>query len=220
MSSERVTPIEIPVPVAQATWARQIAKGRITPGAPDECWIWRGKVQKGYGRTPLIGPGAPRKAAGSVKAGRVHRIAYTALVGPIPAGMTLDHLCRERLCCNPAHLEPVTTRENVLRGDTIPAANVAKQSCLRGHWLRDPNLVPAALMRGSRECRCCAAGRDFAKRRNRPGEERLIALWADYRYADMTLAGAFAHTPTTRTNPPSNSHAPSVDRTSTERGAR
>jgi hypothetical protein len=78
---------------------------------------------------------------------RAHRYVYERLVGPIPAGMTLDHLCRNRACVNPAHLEPVTGPENTRRA-------VALQThCLRGHPLSGPNLYCRNGRRHCRECR-------------------------------------------------------------------
>jgi hypothetical protein len=88
---------------------------------PEECWPWAGYIQpNGYGTRSNHNPGETRL---------VHRIAYEYLVGPIPAGLVLDHLChtrdpqcadndqcRHRRCCNPSHLEPVTPRENIARG--------------------------------------------------------------------------------------------------------
>lgn len=73
---------------------------------PSKCWLWTGgKNQFGYPQ--VWWENTSRKA---------HRIIYTELVGPIPDGMTLDHLCRIRACVNPAHLEPVTLYENQVRG--------------------------------------------------------------------------------------------------------
>lgn len=75
------------------------------------CWFWVGtRNHKGYGRSKLAGI---RTTA--------HRAAYTILVGPIPAGLQIDHLCRTHACVNPAHLEVVTPRENFLRGCSLPA---------------------------------------------------------------------------------------------------
>jgi hypothetical protein len=71
----------------------------------DGCWMWTGTLNKGYGMFSFGG-----------KTRRAHRFAYEALVGPIPEGLALDHLCRNPACVNPAHLEPVTWRENVYRG--------------------------------------------------------------------------------------------------------
>jgi len=67
--------------------------------------------------------------------------------------LQLDHLCRNRTCCNPAHLELVTGRENLLRGDTLAAANAAKTHCIQGHPLADDNLYVAN--NGARTCRTC-----------------------------------------------------------------
>lgn len=79
------------------------------------CWIYTGfKTEKGYG---LLGVGSPRKLV------RAHRVVYEELVGPIPEGLQLDHLCRERACVHPGHLEPVTPRQNVLRG-AVPKTSV------------------------------------------------------------------------------------------------
>jgi hypothetical protein len=115
-------------------------------GQTDEragCWPWRGNLNSnGYGRLYV---GIHRRAA--------HRIAYELLVGPIPEGLTLDHLCRNHACCNPAHLEPVTNRENIMRGDTIPAANARKTHCLHGHEFTPENV--GFCSDGSRRCRTC-----------------------------------------------------------------
>lgn len=87
-------------------WARFMRLWQMGPGG---CWLWtRSLNRNGYGRFALTG-------------GRrwvvAHRYAYEALVGPIPAGLLLDHRCRVRHCCNPYHTEPVTVRKNTLRGE-------------------------------------------------------------------------------------------------------
>lgn len=110
-----------------------------------DCWLWTAaRDPNGYGRFRLN--------AHTVKA---HRFAYTILVGPIPDGLTLDHLCKVRHCINPAHLEPVTHQENLLRGDTNAARNIAKTYCPCGHPLEGENLVQSELRRGRRACRTC-----------------------------------------------------------------
>lgn len=87
-----------------------------------------------------------------------HRKVYKALVGPIPAGLDLDHLCRNRACCNPAHLEPVSRWENLMRGDTPARRNAAKTHCSKGHPFEGANLYIRP-SRGTRECRICKAER-------------------------------------------------------------
>jgi hypothetical protein len=85
---------------------------------PGGCWLWRGAVLKtGYGRISL----------GALKDGQglVHRLMYEHVRGPIPAGMELDHLCRVRHCCNPAHVEPVPHAVNVRRGAATKLSQLA-----------------------------------------------------------------------------------------------
>ena len=87
------------------------------------CWIWIGAVNPfGYGWQQRGG----RKFM-------AHRVVYEALVGPIPHGMQLDHLCRVKCCVNPAHLEPVTGQVNTLRGMGPSALNARKTHCQQGH---------------------------------------------------------------------------------------
>lgn len=88
-----------------------------------DCWLWTAAIDKGYGSF-TIRRGEKAKA---------HRYAYQELVGPIPVGLTLDHLCRNRACVNPAHLEPVTLGVNVLRGEGPGANNRRKSHCPKGH---------------------------------------------------------------------------------------
>src|SRR5579875_211929 len=74
----------------------------------DSCWLWTGAVtSSGYGSVGHSG-----------RARSTHRLAYELLTGDIPSGLTIDHLCRNKLCCNPKHLEPVTIGENVRRSLT------------------------------------------------------------------------------------------------------
>ena len=84
-----------------------------------------------------------------------HRVAYETFIGPIPDALVLDHLCRQRACCNPEHLEPVTTRENLLRGDTLPAAETAMTHCQANHEFTPGNTRVTS--RGKRACRACDA---------------------------------------------------------------
>src|SRR3954447_25641265 len=99
--------------------------------SPSGCWEWSACLSTtGYG-----------KVAHGGRSSYAHRVAYEALVGPIPATLTLDHLCRVRRCVRPDHAEPVPNRENLRRGESPPAENGRKTHCAReGHPLSGPNL--------------------------------------------------------------------------------
>lgn len=128
----------------------------------ESCWLWTGSHDEdgygSYGRTN-----------GS---SRAHRIAYELCIGPIPEGLTIDHLCRVRNCVNPAHLEPVDNRTNVLRGVGHTAINARKTHCKRGHRFTPENtyIEPA---RGVRVCRKCVLFRARWKARRRRFRERM-----------------------------------------------
>jgi hypothetical protein len=86
----------------------------------------------------------------------VHRIAWEAVHGAIPDGLTIDHLCRNPSCVNVAHMEVVTQRENNLRGDTIPGRNARKTHCKRGHPFNEKNTYRHMGPHGpKRQCRAC-----------------------------------------------------------------
>jgi len=119
-------------------------------GGPNACWPFLGYLNpSGYGRYR----GADRRGV------QAHRQAYEDRVGPIPAGLTLDHLCRNRACANPAHLEPVTQRENVLRGDGESSKNARRTHCIHGHEFTPENTARFAYAPRSRHCRACRAER-------------------------------------------------------------
>lgn len=102
---------------------------KVDKDGPNGCWLWTGsKGTGGYGMYAWTrNPGEKRFSRGA------HRLAYMALVGEIPDGLDIDHLCRVRHCVNPAHLEAVSTRTNLLRGNTFQAKNAAKTHCAHGH---------------------------------------------------------------------------------------
>lgn len=109
----------------------------------DTCWLWTGTKPDGYGR--FYYDGAKRPA---------HRFAYELLVGPIPAGLEIDHLCRNHGCVNPDHLEPVTHAENLRRGKTRAWWNERKTHCKHGHPFTPENTYtyPGRKKRGCRTC--------------------------------------------------------------------
>lgn len=126
---------------------------------PDtECWEWTGWLNdKGYGSL-----WAPTQA----KILLAHRVAYELVIGPIPKGLQIDHLCRNRACANPDHLEPVTRQENILRGVSPAGVNVRKTHCKRGHEFTAENTRHYDGKRLCLECRRAAArARNIARRR-------------------------------------------------------
>lgn len=118
----------------------------VDKSGPGGCWLWTGTIlARGYGQF-WVGPGHRGLRV------RAHRFAYEMLVGPIPDGLVIDHLCRVPLCVNPAHMEPVTGRVNIRRGIGPSAVNARKTHCHRGHPFTPANTL---LYRGSRCCRAC-----------------------------------------------------------------
>jgi hypothetical protein len=109
------------------------------------CWIWQGaRSGNGYGHLKR------KRSRSNIPA---HRYMWEVMRGPIPNGLVVDHLCRVPLCVNPQHMELVTNRENILRGNS-PAAKQARQTqCKRGHLFDDANtrITPT----GARRCRAC-----------------------------------------------------------------
>lgn len=122
--------------------------------APDGCWIWRGTTDAhGYGEIGLGGDRAPTR--------KVHRVAYEQLVGPIPEGLTIDHLCRTPSCVNPEHLEPVPLTVNIQRGWAARPHRLAG-ICRNGHAMTPENTTD-----GKNRCRECARERNRAYKARR-----------------------------------------------------
>jgi len=126
------------------------------------CWVWtEGRYSSGYGE---FWNGERNMVA--------HQFAYELFVGPIPDGLEPDHTCRQRACVNPEHLDPVTRRENIARGESHIARQMEQEVCHRGHELSGANLY---VHRGHRHCRACrrdrmnryyAEGRTYTKKVN------------------------------------------------------
>jgi len=125
----------------------------------DSCWNYTGAKWKGYGQFSVqIKPG-------KWKTSKAHRVAYELLIGPIPEGLQLDHLCRNPACVNPDHLEPVTNRENGLRGTSFAARHAAKTHCDNGHEFTPENTMYKQVGPWThRECRPCYRARMQAER--------------------------------------------------------
>lgn len=130
-----------------------------------DCWEWTAHRDKcGYGRMCTEG-----------KLQSAHRLAYEAAVGPIPKGLELDHLCRNRGCINPEHLEPVTHRENMLRG-LAGAWQRATTHCPHGHEYNAENTLIAPRPNGAHQ-RICKACNQKAMKAWRAKNPHYQAAW-------------------------------------------
>jgi HNH endonuclease len=114
-----------------------------------DCWVWMGATSSsGYGTMEVSG-----------KTASVHRVSYELFKGEIPAGMVIDHICKNRICVNPDHLRVVTHKQNTLENSNASAAiNAKKTHCVNGHPLEGDNLIVKKGKNGNetRACRTCA----------------------------------------------------------------
>lgn len=134
----------------------------VLPEPNSGCWLWSGqRTVEGYGQYSI-----------GHKPVSAHRMIYALERGPIPGGLTLDHLCRVPCCVNPSHLEPVTLRENILRGYGPPAQRRRQTTCINGHALSGDNLYVWD-QKGWRQCRAC-----WTERRDK-NRDRLRAYWRE-----------------------------------------
>jgi hypothetical protein len=140
-----------------STWATSRFWPKVNK--TDTCWEWTGTTQKrGYGS--ILHRGKMQLA---------HRLSWEMVNGPIPEGLVIDHLCRNPRCVRPDHLEPVTNRENLLRGTGFPAENASKTECVNGHPLSGENLEQYGTHRRCRICNREAMKRWRARRADTGG---------------------------------------------------
>jgi transcriptional regulator with XRE-family HTH domain len=143
--------------IVRATVAERLERLSI-PEPNSGCWLWLGCLNQGGYGSIAIGR-CPRGA---------HRVSYETFVGPIEDGLEVDHLCRNRACINPRHLEPVTPAENTRR--SMVARGLAT-ACKRGHAFDDENTY--VIKGGGRLCRRCVLARHRAKRHGLPLSEAM-----------------------------------------------
>lgn len=129
--------------------------------ASGDCWEWTRAVDKGgYGVFGYL------HTTDTTRNGRVHRIVWNILVGPIPQGLVMDHLCRNHRCCNPDHLEPVTDAVNLSRSlATYQAIRRQMLACGKGHPFDEANTYVDVRPNGviTRQCRKCHNNHEKAR---------------------------------------------------------
>ncbi len=138
-----------PKTLEERFWVKVNLDGPIPEACPElgPCWIWTAYIDPaGYGRIRT----APGRHGGS---GYAHIISYVWVNGPVPDTLELDHLCRVRCCVNPRHLEAVTHRENIRRGDAPAGHHARSTHCPNGHEYTAENTYVA--LNGNRSCRQC-----------------------------------------------------------------
>lgn len=129
----------------QKPLTRERIMASINISAETGCWVWSKCTRRGYGALRSFR-----------KFWSAHRASYEVFVGPIPHGLELDHLCRNRRCVNPQHLEPVSRAVNNARGSSPSALAMHKTHCVYGHEFSDSNTRHRG---GRRHCRACGRRR-------------------------------------------------------------
>jgi len=138
---------------------------KVNKDGPSGCWVWTASLNRGYGELGIMTNGKPRNY-------KAHRLAWEWLRGPIPEGLVVDHLCRNRACVNPDHLELVTNEENIRRGMWQPVVNVTKTECIHGHELAGDNVYRPPSRPNVRQCKTCMEIRGASRRTGSRSQER------------------------------------------------
>lgn len=170
----------------------------------ETCWLWQGwKEKQGYGRFWLRG-----------RMERAHRVAYELSGKVTTVGLVLDHLCRTPSCVRPDHLEEVTQRTNILRGEGLAAAEAAQTHCSEGHPFSGENLRRGP--RNTRGCREChnAKNREWTRKKLESDPEYFNRRYAAKRAAQTGMPVRHYRrswqTGDARTTPPSSDAVPDV----------
>lgn len=142
-------------------------RSKIRVNVETGCWEWQSTISNGYGQYWLRGVNV-----------YAHRFAYGQLVGEIAPGFCIDHLCRNRRCVNPEHMEPVTMRLNIHRGIAPTAVNARKTHCIRGHEFTAEN---TRWQNGGRKRVCRACMRQHSRAFCARNRERLRLAQRAYR---------------------------------------
>lgn len=168
------------MPARTSLTVEQRIRARIPYLAPDVCWPWQGTVNAytGYGQFSY----RDHTQGGRVIGLRAHRAVYELLVGAVPDGLTIDHLCGVKTCVNPAHLEPVTGAENTRRGVAAHGGRVgaakqraAQTHCKWGHEFTPENTYVQP--NGTRACKACRRGEKSGLPKDHPTRRAAMAAW-------------------------------------------
>lgn len=144
---------------------------RVSVNAETGCWEWTGSIFTSSGYAQFSPSRIPPHGTTTA-----HRFAYMEFVGPIPCGLVLDHLCRVRHCVNPGHLEPVTQRENIVRGD-LPDVNRSRSNvnmCRKGRHAWVPENIHHNTTTGKPQCSPCLDAA-FVRANERRRAKRAVA---------------------------------------------
>lgn len=133
---------------------------KVSPEPNSGCWLWLGKIHEENDYAVF--------SVGHSRHNQAHRWIYVRLIGPIDPALELDHLCRVRSCVNPSHVEPVTRRINVLRGESPAAKHAVKTRCPQGHPYSPENTYRYRISRYCRVCRDAHRAKNKLKNPGRP----------------------------------------------------